>query len=170
MAALTVMAVGIATAHAEHKPEKIKPYAVGGSLGMVNFTGGSAFQFAAHADLGNPTKWAGFALFPSISFWSKSYQYFGSESISVHELNFNADAHYYFNPEANTNFYAGGGLGLSTVSAGGVSDNGLALRFLGGLETPISAKKSLVAQATYQTRSNFSELSFHLGLTFDLTH
>jgi len=159
--------------------EQIKPYSVGANLGMTStgFLGGSAIQFSATADLGNPTSIKGLAFFPSVSYWSKSYNYgifYDNLAVSIHELSFNVDGHYYFNPEARTKYYAGGGLGLSMISWGndllGYGGSAIALRMLGGVEAPISGGKLLVGQLTYVTRNYISEVSVNVGLRFNLTH
>jgi len=172
LAVIALLTIGV-TVNAQGVFDNLGLYAIGGSLGHISpaenvnmANPGSAIGIQLHADIGNITP--EIVIFPNIGYWKKGYP----SGESVGETSIGCDAHYYLDPEANTNFYLGAGLGIHMFSYSyeyaSVGESSLGIRILGGVETPVGENYRLLGELVYKTDSNVNTLAVRGGITFEL--
>lgn len=180
---VAIVAIGALSFAADAEAGDLGLFAVGGSANYAKpGSNGGAMGLSLQADIGEIAP--GLALFPSISYWSTTKQPDGWDSYGAsyknQELGLQADVHYYVNPEANSNFYIGGGVGLYKSKQSIVSDDYSAIQYelqqkdsigmsvLGGLEVPVGQKARFTTEARYKVDGNQNTFGVGAGFMFEL--
>ena len=138
------------------------------------FRTAAGLSIGLNADMG--TLMNKFVLFPNLCYWKHTtdvgQSLISGVTTSQQELSIGADLHYYVNPEANTNFYVGSGVALSSFKwqAGNLyrTESSLGLRFLAGLETPVSKKTRLIGEIAYKVDGTVNTVRVSLGASLDM--
>jgi len=141
---------------------------------------GGTFGIALTADIGELMP--NMAIFPGISYWSKSVSvagYAGSGyALKNQELGLQVDLHYYLNPDEQVNYYVGSGVGLFSssisVEAGSgleseaVSESKFGLSMLAGLEYPLGERTRFVGEGRYKIDGRHNQLGLRLGINLEM--
>jgi len=131
--------------------------------------------FGVFANLGNLSP--DIRLAPRVDYWSKSQSFGGSET-SVHDISLGTRGEYMFHVSSpKFQPYAGAGLGVHFLNAkvtvpgfpdATASSTKLGLDMGGGFITPLSPKTDLSVDLWYGIVQDFSQVSFKVGVSFDL--
>ena len=152
-------------------------YSIGAAVGFVSVSNevGSGLSFGAGADLGEIT--TGLHLRPEIGYWSVSRDDFGVD-VTSSDFIINANVIYAFmNGTERTPFFAGGGIGLNSVSSEVVvpgsgtfsaSESKIGINLIGGVLFPMAEKIMIGGEARYVIISDFGHFGVHAVVVFVL--
>ena len=151
-------------------------YSIGAGIGLVSVSNeaGSGLVIGAGANLGEIT--TGLHLRPEIGYWSVSRDISGAD-VTTSDFIINANVIYLFmNGAERTPFYAGGGLGLNSVSSevsvfgfsASVSETKIGINLLGGAVFPMAEKIMIGGEARYVIISDFGHFGVQAVVVFVL--